>query len=114
MKNTDSTRFYSDLQEKSVCKLINASQTSNSGAGHFSKGDVVKKDASLLVECKTTLSPKNSVSIKKEWILKNKQEAFSNRLSNQAIAINFEPEGENYFIINERLFKFLVDKLTEE
>lgn len=114
MAEKGTTRYYSDLQEKSVCKLVNAKQTSNSGAGHFAKGDVVQRDASMLIECKTVMSPKRSVIIKKEWIDKNKQESFANRLSNQALAINFEPEGENYFVINSRLFKFLVEKLMSE
>ena len=108
------TRYYSYLQEKQVCRLIDGEQTSNSGAGNFVKGDVVKKSASLLVECKTTTTEKNSVSIKKEWINKNKKEAFATRLQNQAIAFNFGPGEENYFVINERLFQFLVEKLEEE
>ena len=31
--NTESTRYYSDKHEKSVCKALNAYQQSNSGAG---------------------------------------------------------------------------------
>ena len=60
MNNKESTRYYSDLHEKSVCKAINAKQQSNSGAGLFNKGDVVNKEASLLVECKTCESEKKS------------------------------------------------------
>lgn len=37
--NENSTRFYSDLHEKSVCKALGASQTPNSGAGKWRKGD---------------------------------------------------------------------------
>ena len=113
-KNENSTRFYSDKQEKSVCKIINGQQTANSGAGHFNKGDVVNKTASLLCECKCTMTPKISFSVKKEWFEKNKHESFSMRLSNQMVAFNFEPDGENYFIINERLARFLIQKLEEE
>ena len=40
-KNQESTRYYSDKQEKSVCKSLNGKQVSNSGAGLFKKGDVV-------------------------------------------------------------------------
>ena len=113
-KNEESTRFFSDKQEKSVCNLLGAVQVSNSGAGRFTKGDVIKKEASLLCECKTVMQPKNSVSIKKDWIIKNKEEAFSNRLDNSCIAFNFEPDGENYFVINERLMRFLAEKLGED
>ena len=113
-KNENSTRFYSDKHEKSVCRALNAQQTANSGASKFAKGDCVNKSASLLIECKTVMTPKNSISIKKDWILKNKDEAFSNRLLNQAIAFNFEPDGDNYYVINEKLMKYLVEKLAEE
>ena len=113
-KNENSTRFYSDAHEKSVCKALNATQQSNSGAGLFRKGDVVQKDASLLIECKTTMSEKESVSIKKEWIEKNKKEAFEVRLQNSCVCINFGPNTPNYYVIDESMMKFLVEKLEEE
>ena len=74
MKNLDSTRAYSDRHEKSVCKALNATQQPNSGAGLFRKGDVVQEESSLLIECKCCMSEKKSVSIKKDWIEKNKEE----------------------------------------
>ena len=114
-KNKNSTRYYSDIQEKQVCKLLDAYQQSNSGAGHFAKGDVVQSEASILIECKTMTSDKESISVKKEWIEKNKSEGFSKRLHNHAVAINFGPNSkENYFIINSKLMRFLVEKLIEE
>ena len=75
--NTESTRYYSDKHEKSVCNALNAYQQSNSGAGKFRKGDVYNSKASLLIECKTCMTDKSSFSIKQDWILKNKDEAFS-------------------------------------
>lgn len=113
-KNKDSTRFYSDHHEKSICNALGATQQSNSGAGHFRKGDVIHNEASLLIEAKTTMTQKQSFSIKKEWIEKNKQEAFQIRKSNSCICFNFGPEEENYYVINEKLMKFLVKKLVEE
>lgn len=109
-----STREFSDKHEKSICKLLDAQQVSNSGAGRFKKGDVIQKEASLLVECKTVMAPKDSVSIKKDWILKNKEEAFENRLDSHCVAFNFGPGEESYFVIDEKLMKFLVEKLIEE
>lgn len=113
-KNRESTRYYSDMQEKSVVKLVGGQQVSNSGAGKFRKGDVHHDGASMLIECKTSTSDKSSISIKKEWIDKNKEEAFTQRLSNTAIAVTFAPGTENYFLIDESLFRFLVGKLEEE
>ena len=105
------TRYYSDLHEKSVCKALNGKLTPNSGASKFSGGDVVIKEASMLIECKCAMSEKNSVSVKKEWFEKNKNEGFSCRLPNNAVCINFGPESDNYYVINERLMKFLVEQL---
>jgi hypothetical protein len=114
MPNKLSTREFSDIHEKSVCKLLGAQQVSNSGAGAFRKGDVVHRNASVLIECKTVVTDKKSVSIKKEWIDKNKEERFTQRLSNSSIAFNFGPNQPNYFVIDEKLMKFLVEKLEEE
>ena len=113
-KNKDATRYFSDLHEKSVCEALGAIQQPNSGAVTFRKGDAVQKAASLLIECKCSMSDKNSVSIKKEWVDKNKEEAFTQRLYNSCIAFNFKPNGNNYYVIDEKLMQFLVEKLVEE
>lgn len=113
-KNKESTRYTSSAQENYVAKILGGRVCCNSGAGKWNKSDVIVNEASLSIECKTSMTAKSSFSIKKEWITKQKEEAFANRLSNTAIAISFEPEGkENYFLINERLMKFLVEKLEE-
>lgn len=114
MAKEGTTRYYSDLQEKSVIKKLGGFQVSNSGAGNFVKGDVINKNANLLIECKTTMSNKDSISIKKEWIIKNKEESKSQGLLNSAIAINFGPNQENYFLINTLLMQYLVEKLVED
>ena len=110
----NSTRAAADRHEKSICKALGAKQQSNSGAGMFRKGDVVQNEASLLIEAKTTMTDKESFSIKKDWIIKNKEEAFAIRKSNSCICFNFGPEQENYYVIDERLMKFLVEKLAED
>ena len=113
-KNKESTRYYSDKHEKSICKALGAQQQSNSGAGHFRKGDVIHNGASMLIEAKTCTSEKNSFSIKQEWIDKNKEEAFLIRKANSCICFNFGPDSDNYYVINEKLMRFLISKLTEE
>ena len=113
-KNKNSTRYFSDLQEKDVCEKLNATQQPASGSGHFRKGDAINYLASLLIECKTHTNAKNSFSIKKDWLDKNKEEAFTQRVFNGCIAFNFEPGKPNYFVIDEKLMKFLVEKLEEE
>lgn len=113
-KNKESTRYFSSQQEDETAHSLKGMRTANSGAGKWTKGDVINKDASLLIECKTVTSDKNSFSIKKEWIEKNKKEARENRLDNNCIAFNFGPNQPNYFVIDLKLMRFLVEKLAEE
>ena len=96
---------------------MGAFQQANSGAGAFAKGDVCNRSASMLFECKTTTSNKESVSIKRDWLEKIEEERKSKRLDNSCVVINFGPDApynKNYYIINERLMKFLIDKLEED
>lgn len=114
-RNKTCTRYYSSLQEDYISRTFEGARTLNSGAGKWDKSDVIIKNAGLSIECKTCTSPKQSFNIKKEWIIKHDQEAKSNQLYNTALAISFEPSGkENYFLINEKLMQFLVQKLAEE
>ncbi len=83
-------------------------QTANSGASAFSKGDV--KADSWLIECKTLTEPKKSHTIKKEWLEKNAEEAFAMNKPYNALAFDFG-DGDNYFIVDAKTFKKLVDIL---
>ena len=116
MKNTnkESTRYFSDKHEKSICKVLHAVQQPNSGAGNWRKGDVVQKAASMLIEAKCSMSEKQSFSVKKDWIIKNREEKFAQRLYNSCICFNFEPDGENFYIIDEKLMKFLINELIDD
>lgn len=105
------TRFYSNKQEKQVSKAVQGKQTANSGATTFSKGDVITDK--FLIECKTCVEDKKSFSIKKEWIEKNREEAFAMRKPYSAIAFNFGPNSENYYVIDEKLFKQLKEMMEE-
>lgn len=113
-KNTESTRYFSTNHENSICKALGGTRQANSGAGNFQKGDIQVKSANMLVEAKCSMKPKTSVSIKKEWLEKNKKEAFMTRHNNTAVCINFEPDGDNYYLINEKLMKYLVECLSKE
>lgn len=97
------TRFYSNRQEKAVAKVVKGKQTSNSGATTFNKGDVTTDD--WLIECKTATSEKQSFSIKKEWLKKNKEEAFAMNKSYNALCFDYGDNGNRYYIIDEKTFK---------
>lgn len=113
-KNKESTRYYSTNHEESICKALGGHRQPNSGAAKFNKGDIIVESANMLIEAKTTMTDKESFSIKKDWVTKNKNEAFAVRMYNEAVCFNFGPNQSNYYVINERLMKFLVEKLNEE
>lgn len=87
---------------------MSGKQTANSGASAFSKGDV--KADNWLIECKTLTEPKKSHTIKKEWLEKNAEEAFAMNKPYNALAFDFG-DGDNYFIVDAKTFKKLVDIL---
>lgn len=106
--NKKATRYFSERQELSVSRAIDGRRTINSGASLFQGGDVVTK--TFCIECKTQMEEKKSFSVKREWIDKIKEEAFASDKDNWAIAFNFggENQSENYYIVDEKLFKKLV------
>ena len=103
------TRFYSNKQEKAVAKAIGGKKTANSGATAFQKGDVVADD--WLIECKTATKAKASFAIQREWLIKNKEEAFAMGKYNNALCFDFGPDTNRYYIIDEKTFKKLMEVL---
>lgn len=110
--NKKPTRFYSKKQENSVASALNGSRTLNSGATPFQKGDVTTDK--FLLECKTKTKNSDSISIKKAWFTKNTEEALFMGKEHSAVVFNFGPNENNYYVIDELLFKKLVDLLNNE
>lgn len=110
-RNKNSTRYYSGKQERSVAKAVNGRTTPNSGAPNFTAGDVVADD--WLFECKTKTESSQSMSVKKEWIEKNKEEAFQMGKRYSAVVIDFG-DGHNYYIVDERTFLEMKGALDEQ
>ena len=103
------TRDFSDSQEKRIAKLLNGKVTPNSGGTRFGGGDILTKD--FLIEAKTPTTYQASFSIKKEWINKAAEQAFEQGKTYSSLAFRFNPDGNDYFVITERLFKQLVEML---
>ena len=106
-----STRYYSNRQEKQIAKSLGGKQVANSGATAFHKGDA--KTEQFLIEAKTVTKHKDSFAIKLAWLLKNKEEAFAMNKPYNALAFQFGPDEPNYYIIDEKLFKILLNYLKE-
>lgn len=108
-----STRYYSNQQEKQVAKYLGGKKVANSGATRFNKGDVSLPE--FLIECKTTTATERaSFSIKEEWLIKNKEEAFAMGKPYSALAFQFRQKGENYYVVDEKLFRKLVQAIRDE
>jgi hypothetical protein len=105
------TRFYSNKQEKKVAKTVQGKQTANSGATMFGgKGDVIND--LFLLECKTHTELREQFTIKRDWILKNEEEAFQMGKRYSALVLDFG-DGEQHYVINEKLFLELLNHLRE-
>ena len=109
--NVKPTRFYSNKQEKAVAKVVNGKQVKNSGATAFKKGDV--ENENWLIECKTKTKDSQSITIHKEWLEKNEEEAFSMGRQYSALCFDFG-DGCRYYIVDEKTFINMKNKLEDE
>ena len=105
------TRFYSSRQEKEVAKILKGTQVTNSGATPFSKGDV--RTDNWLIECKTCTTAKASFSIKREWLSKNKEEAFAMNKRYNALCFDYGNGSDRYYIVDEKTFLKMRGTLEE-
>ena len=104
------TRFYSKVQEQKVAKAVSGKRTANSGATPFSKGDVITPE--WLIECKTSTSVKQSFSIKREWLDKNREEAFAMNKEYNALCFDFGVDTDRYYILDEKTFLMMKGVLS--
>ena len=106
-----STRYYSNKQEKAVAKAIDGKRSANSGASLWQKSDVTND--LFAIECKTHTEFRENFTVKHEWVDKNREEAFQMGKRHSAIVLDWG-DGENHYLISERDFKYLLQKLREE
>lgn len=104
MRNKESTRYQSNIQEKRVAKAMGGRQVIGSGATPFLKGDVVVDK--LFIEAKTKMEPSKSISIKKEWLEKAKEQALAMRKEDYALVISLG-DGKDYYVIEDQLMEDL-------
>nr|DAZ15683.1 MAG TPA: hypothetical protein [Caudoviricetes sp.] len=92
------TRKLSNTQEKRIAKNIGGRQVIGSGSTPFLKGDVTTSD--LFIEAKTKAKESKSISVKKEWLEKAKEQSYSMRKRDYALAISFG-DGKDYYVIED-------------
>ena len=109
------TRAFSKKQEMAVAAAIGGHCTPNSGATMFGgKGDVHTQDGLFLIECKTKMTSAASITLKKEWFEKNKQEMVFEGKEHEALVFNFGPNEPMHYIIDEYLFLELLEYLKRK
>ncbi len=99
-----STRAKSNQQEKRIAKAMGGKQVIGSGATPFLKGDVIVDK--LFIEAKTKMEPSKSISVKREWLEKAKEQALATRKEDYALAISFG-DNKDYYIIEGTLMEDL-------
>lgn len=104
MKNKESTRYKSNQQERRIAKSIRGRQVVGSGSTPFLKGDVVTSN--LFIEAKTKAQESKSITVKKEWLEKAKEQSYSMRKEDYALAISFG-DTKDFYIIEDRLMEDL-------
>lgn len=100
----DSTRAKSYEQEKRIAKAMGGRQVVGSGSTPFLKGDVVA--GKLFIEAKTKMNPSQSITIKKAWVDKAKEQSLAMRKEDYAIAVSFGDPKE-YYLIEDSLMEDL-------
>lgn len=115
MAKKGTTKYYSNLQEEHVAKVLGGKKVPASGGTKFVAGDVVIPHT-MIVECKTTTKEdKKSWAVKKDWLIQNEKERMDLMLPYSALAISLDPTGtNNLYVIDEKLMKKLVDFLADE
>lgn len=99
-----STRKKSSQQEKRIAKAMGGKQVIGSGSTPFLKGDVIVDK--LFIEAKTKMELSKSISVKKEWLDKAKEQAIATRKEDYTVAISFG-DNKEYYIIEDTLMEEL-------
>ena len=112
--NNKPTRYYSSKQEKKVAKSLLGKLTPNSGATTLGGKADVNVSNLISIECKTKTKHSDSISIKKEWFIKNKESTLIDGTKYEVISFSFGPDEENYYIIDEKLFIDFIEYLKNK
>ena len=106
------TRYFSKRQENTIAAATGGKRTPNSGATFNSKGYVLTDQ--FLLEAKTKTTSSDTITIRKDWFQKNREEMAFMGKPYSAIVFNFGPEEENHYIIDEDLFLELLEYLKDK
>lgn len=95
-------QIISSNQELHIAYKIGGEVQPNSGGTKFGGGDVLTNN--FLIEAKTPLTSKLSFSIRHEWLMKAQEQAYEQGRIHAVLAFQFQPYGNNYYVLNENDF----------
>lgn len=104
-KKDKPTKYFSSRQEKQVAKSLGGTNDLQSGGGKWTKYDVAVGD--WAIECKTKVTPQESMSFHKDWFAQAEQNRADSLKSYAAVCFSFG-DGVNYYAVDEKTFKFLL------
>lgn len=105
------TKKVSLQQEDRVAKIFCGTRTPQSGGGKWVKGDVISEH--FLVECKTTVTPKNSYSISRHIL--NKADAQRRDMGKPFYALAFTfGDNEDFFVVDSKTMTTLIHALNRD
>lgn len=97
------TRDYSDRQEQHIAKVTGGKVQSNSGGTKFGGGDV--HTDKFFIEAKTPTKEQISFTIKKDWIIKMREQAYEQGKEEAVLAFRFDPNIDNdLYVLSQRQF----------
>lgn len=97
------TRYFSDKQEKHIAKVTDGKVQINSGGTKFGGGDVHTNK--FLIEAKTPTKEQTSFTIKKEWIIKMREQAYEQGKEESVLAFRFDPNIDtDLYVLSQRQF----------
>ena len=99
-------------QERDLANFLDGNVVSGSGCGEFNCGDIELRD--WLIECKTVTKPQTSFSVKKQWLDKIAEQSYEIGKSLSALAFRFDPDGEDYVVIDRETFRMLARNFEEQ
>ena len=108
------TRYFSDKQEKHIAKVTGGKVQSNSGGTKFGGGDVHTNK--FFIEAKTPTKEQTSFTIKKEWIIKMREQAYEQGKEESVLAFRFDPDIDNdlYVLSQKQFLEYLKYKEGED
>ena len=108
------TRYFSDKQEKHIARVTGGKVQSNSGGTKFGGGDV--HTDKFFIEAKTPTKEQISFTIKKDWIIKQREQAYEQGKEEAVLAFRFDPNIDNdLYVLSQRQFlEYLRYKEMEE